>query len=151
MIDISGYGASGGGRGLSSFEDMQDDVAHLFKQIKNDLPIFLMGHSMGGGLVLNFVLANTDLKLAGVILNSPFFRFPTSVRLGYFKLRLLNFLSRNVPEIAMSTKISLNSITKDLEVLDSYKDDIFLMSAITLKTVKALVDVTSPHTKESLM
>ena len=106
---------------------------------------------MGGGLVLNFLLANTDLKLAGVVLNSPFYRFPTNVRLNYFKLRLLNFLSRNVPEIAMSAKISINSITKDLEVIDSFKDDPLLLVPLTLKTVKALVDVTTPHTKESLM
>lgn len=144
MIDISGFGASGGGRSLSSFEDMQDDITFLFRQIDNELPIFLMGHSMGGGLVLNFIIANPSLKLAGVILNSPFYRFPGNVRLNFFKLRLINWLSRNVPEIVMSTKISINSITKDTEVIDSYKDDILLMSGITLKTVKTLLDVTIP-------
>jgi len=151
MIDISGFGGSGGGRSLSTFEDMQDDIGVLFKQIKNEKPIFLLGHSMGGGLVLNFVLANPDLNLAGLILNSPFYRFPANVRINFFKLQLIKFLSRNVPEIMMSTKISINSITKDKEVIASYEDDILLLSALTLRMVHSLVDVTMPLKQSELM
>lgn len=106
---------------------------------------------MGGGLVINFILANPDLHLAGLILNSPFYRFPQNVRMSFFKLKMLEILSQNLPEIMMSTKISMNSITKDIEVIASYEKDILLLSALTLRLVKALVDITIPLKKKNLL
>ena len=50
MIDLFGYGASGGGRCMGTFHLLQSNIASLFKRLNPDLPIFLMGHSMGGGI-----------------------------------------------------------------------------------------------------
>lgn len=120
LIDLTGYGISGGGIACGTFVQLQDDIATLFKQIKEDLPIFLFGHSMGGGLVTNFVYANPDLKLAGVILNAPFYRFPGKVRMNPIKLKVLKTLAEAVPEILIGSKISQNSITKKKQVIESY-------------------------------
>lgn len=49
---------------------------------------------------MNFVLANPDLKLAGLILNSPFYRFPANVRMNIAKLKVLKFLAKTIPVIS---------------------------------------------------
>ena len=52
MIDLRGYGGSGGGRVNSSYHQLQANIASLFARLNPDLPIFLFGHSMGGGNIL---------------------------------------------------------------------------------------------------
>lgn len=71
--------------------------------------------------------------------------------MNYFKMRLLELLSQNLPEIMMSTKISMNGITKDTEVIASFQDDILLLSALTLRLVKALMDITMPLKAKNLV
>lgn len=51
MIDLRGYGGSGGGRAMSTFHQLQSNIAGLFARVNPELPIFLFGHSMGGGNV----------------------------------------------------------------------------------------------------
>ena len=36
-----------------------------------------MGHSMGGGTLLSFLLKNSNLKISGVILSNPFVKLDT--------------------------------------------------------------------------
>ena len=50
MVDLTGFGVSGGPRSGADFTQMQDDIAYLLKQVDESLPLFLMGHSMGGGI-----------------------------------------------------------------------------------------------------
>ena len=54
-FDFRGLGKSDGSRfDTKNFEDFQQDIATCLKQIDNILPTFLLGHSMGGGLILHF-------------------------------------------------------------------------------------------------
>lgn len=151
MTDLTGYGASGGGLAMGTFVQLQDDIGTLFKQIKEDLPIFLFGHSMGGGLVTNFVYANPDLKLAGVILNAPFYRFPGKVRMGKIKLKVLKTLADAVPEILIGSKISINSITKKKSQLETYPEDKLCVPYLTLGMVNTLIDITLPLKGKNIM
>jgi len=52
MIDLQGYGLSGGGRCMANFHQLQSNIAKLFSRINPEKPIFLFGHSMGGGKLL---------------------------------------------------------------------------------------------------
>lgn len=49
LVDLRGYGASGGGRVMATFHELQANIASLFAKLNPDKPIFLFGHSMGGG------------------------------------------------------------------------------------------------------
>ena len=136
---------------MSSFIHMQDDIGTIFKQIKDEKPIILFGHSMGGGLVTNFVLANPDLKLAGVILSAPFYRFPENVKMNYFKRKVLKFIAGNVPEIVIASKLSVNAIVKTTEPICSALDDVLFNKNMTLATVNALIDITLPLKQSELV
>jgi len=75
-FDGRGHGKSVEGRPDAFFESAQDylqDIDVLFGKAKNylkDLPTFLLGHSMGGGLVAAYVLKYQP-EATGVILSSP--------------------------------------------------------------------------------
>ncbi len=79
-LDLRGHGRSGGTRGVSrTYENMRSDVDVLTDKTREefpDLPHFLFGHSMGGGLVLNYVLKRGAKALSGVIATAPMLRLP---------------------------------------------------------------------------
>ena len=96
-IDLRGYGCSGGGRCQGSLTEFLKDVQRLVEQVDSNLPLFLMGNSMGSGIINLFIQSNPQLDLAGVILSSPFYRFPKDVKVNIAKRILVSFLARNMP------------------------------------------------------
>ena len=66
-MDLRGHGTSEGLRGHTpSWDQFLGDVNLLLDQGESDLPSFLYGHSMGGGIVLSYAL-QTNRGLKGVI------------------------------------------------------------------------------------
>ena len=77
-FDLRGHGRSEGPIGdAPSYEQLLDDVGLLLSEAERrfapDLPVFLFGHSHGGGLVLNYGLRRRP-RLRGVIATSPWLR-----------------------------------------------------------------------------
>jgi alpha-beta hydrolase superfamily lysophospholipase len=75
--DLRGHGKSEGKRGHTpSYEAYLSDIAKLLQKSKEAFPgknIFLFGHSMGGNLVINYVLHNNP-NIKGVILTGPWLK-----------------------------------------------------------------------------
>ena len=76
-VDLRGHGQSGGPRGVcKDYGDMTADVASLIAETQRlypNLPHYLFGHSMGGGLVLHMGLTQ-DHNLAGYLVSAPLLR-----------------------------------------------------------------------------
>ena len=70
--DLPGQGRTAGRRGhIRSFQAYIDTVEHWFKEAMTfRLPVFLLGHSMGGLIVIR-MLMEKRLPTKGVILSSP--------------------------------------------------------------------------------
>jgi alpha-beta hydrolase superfamily lysophospholipase len=73
-LDHQGHGRSGGRRGwVSDFSVFLDDLATLHDGVRMehaDLPLFLLGHSMGG-LIVTAYLLDRPLRPGFVVLSSP--------------------------------------------------------------------------------
>lgn len=73
-FDLRGHGHSAGVRvGVDSFDDYVDDLAAFTDRVRHqehDLPVFVMGHSMGGAIVTLYALDKKP-QLAGLILSGP--------------------------------------------------------------------------------
>lgn len=123
-FDQQGYGRSGGNRGhvrdLEAF--LQDIGLHLEKtrELYPGKPLFLYGHSMGGGLCLNYV-ARKEPQLAGLIVTGPWIRlaFPTPT----LKVIVGRLLRNIVPKLALPTGLNANHISRDEAVVNAYKND----------------------------
>ncbi|WP_291860791.1 alpha/beta hydrolase [Marinilabilia sp.] len=76
-VDLRGHGLSEGRRGhIDHINNYLDDISSLIRLVKHSwegLPVFLYGHSMGGSLVLNFLLKKRQ-DFAGAVITSPWLR-----------------------------------------------------------------------------
>ena len=63
MLDFSGFGFSFGERAMSNIEELYDDLLTIMSIIDDEYPLFLVGHSMGGGILLSFLKLNPHLKI----------------------------------------------------------------------------------------
>lgn len=76
-FDLRGHGKSPGPRGHTpSYEALMQDISSLLEVANkqfSQLPSFLYGHSLGGNLVLNYVIRRQP-KLKGVIVTGPWLR-----------------------------------------------------------------------------
>ncbi len=105
-MDLRGHGQSEGRRGyINSGDQLMDDITELLIETRKnhpELPLFLLGHSMGGNLAAHYILRNRSRELAGVILSSPMFRLafrPSPWRIAYG-----NFFSHFFPGMSLSFK-----------------------------------------------
>ena len=72
--DLRGHGRSEGPRvHVGSFSEHVEDLGRFIASVRDEfpsLPLFLMGHSMGGAIVTRWTIEN-DPELNGLILSAP--------------------------------------------------------------------------------
>ncbi len=123
-MDLRGHGRSGGRRGVTpNYLTIMDDIHRLLIEAGQqypDLPGFLYGHSLGGSLVLNFVLRKLP-RLRGVIATSP------GLRPGFsppaWKVSLGRALYNLWPSFTMANGIELEALSQDPGVIERYRND----------------------------
>ncbi len=123
-IDLRGHGLSPGKRGhVSSYQRMLDDIDLLLVDAQErypDIPLFLYGHSMGGGLVLNYALRRDGL-LAGVIATGP------ALRLGFepppLQVALTRLMSAIWPAFTQASGLDSQALSRDPKVVQRYQAD----------------------------
>ncbi len=135
--DLRGHGRSEGKRGLvESFQEYIKDYHTFYKLVKagNDkqLPIVLLGHSMGGLVTVKFLLdyeANIEVK--GFVLSSPLMGI--SMKVSPVKDYAAKMMVSLLPTITMSNDINFRDLSHDLEIIKSYDADPFRHNRISPK------------------
>jgi alpha-beta hydrolase superfamily lysophospholipase len=111
-VDLRGHGLSEGRRGhISRLSDFMDDIGTLVKRAKHnrdELPLFLYGHSMGGNLVLNFLLRKRQ-DFSGAVVTSPWLKLkhPPSEII----LRTATWAVHFMPAVRFNTGIKSSQLT----------------------------------------
>lgn len=123
-FDHQGYGRSEGKRGhAKNLQVLLDDIGLLLektRQMYSDTALFLYGHSMGGGLSLNYVTRRSpDLK--GLIATGPWIRLAFETPL--IKVIAGKILRRFMPTLTLPTGLAAHFISHDDAVVDAYKSD----------------------------
>lgn len=130
-FDLRGHGESGGQKGNGSICEFTSDIHALLSYAHQQYPFIpkiLYGHSMGGNLVLRYVI---DYKpnLLGVISTSPWLRLfkpPAG-----FMLKVVELLNRFSPRIPLSSGLFAKYISRDPKVVDEYQNDPLIHPRIT--------------------
>mgnify|MGYP001289508081 FL=1 len=123
-IDLRGHGNSEGQRGhMPSFDQMMHDLTLSLAHVTNDykgIPVILYGHSMGGNLILNYLLRNSD-GVIGAIATGPY------LRLGFDPPKwkvLLAKLSANIyPALSQPTGLERVALARSPQIIDEYEND----------------------------
>jgi alpha-beta hydrolase superfamily lysophospholipase len=122
-FDHRGHGRSPGQQGfINSFDEFQQDV-HAFVQMVSQReagkPFFLMGHSMGGGIVLNYILHHPE-GLDGVIASAP---AVGALDIPPVLLLLSRVLDKLLPSLSVATGLDATGVSRDLEAVRAYQND----------------------------
>lgn len=111
--DLRGNGRSPGARGhIGSWREYREDLRRFVGLVRGEepgLPLFLLGHSLGGLIVLDYALHHAD-GLRGVIASAP----PLG-RLGVPAPLLLlgRVVSRLWPSFSLETGMDLSGLARD--------------------------------------
>lgn len=122
--DQIGHGKTEGKRGhVSSYDMLLGCVGELTSkmvQLVPAKPMFLFGHSMGGNVLLNYLIRRNP-KINGAIVSAPWLKLafdPPAIQ-----VKLGRLVSGILPGLVQSTKLDVNTISKDPKEVKRYVDD----------------------------
>lgn len=123
-FDLRGHGKSGGARGhFPSLEAVLQDIRQFLQQLTRlhpETPQFLYGHSLGGILVLSYVL-QYSAGLKGVIATGAGLRTPLQDQ--KVKIAMVNLLGPVFPGLTLASGLDANTISRDPDVVKKYAAD----------------------------
>ncbi|CAG8534727.1 7127_t:CDS:2 [Paraglomus occultum] len=112
-------GVTGGWR--VSCSDITDA---LRKQRRSGIPQFLMGHSMGGGLVLHYAtLGEERNNISGVIACSPWLDQPPAIRAKWYQRWMGDLGSMVMPNMTITLHVDPKGISHDPAEVKKYEND----------------------------
>ena len=123
-MDQRGHGKSGGKRGyVPEFQRLLQDLDAMLSLVRTenpDKPLFLYGHSMGGCVVLSYLIQYKP-DLAGAIVTGAFIKLafePNPIVLIMGKL-----MNRIYPSFTQSNQVDPHLISRDKKVVTDYVND----------------------------
>lgn len=139
-LDHRGLGRSGGVRGdVEKFEYYLDDLETFAKRAAGRHPglkTFLVGHSIGGLLVLGACARNPKVA-NGVVASSPC--LDLSMKVPPVKAALGRLLARIAPTLALDNGIPSEGVSRDPAVVEAYKRDPLRYGKVTARFFVELV------------
>ncbi|MBI2340532.1 MAG: lysophospholipase [Deltaproteobacteria bacterium] len=140
LFDQRGHGRSDGLRShVDSFGHYLKDLDEFTRFVagrEKGKKIFMVGHSMGGQIVLNYV-ARGGTPLAGFVTSSA--NIQVALNIPWLKRKLALGLSRFVPRLNLAGEIDPKWISRDPEVVRAYKRDPLVSKKISLKLIAELL------------
>lgn len=140
LFDHRGHGKSDGLRSYVDNFDVYlkdlDEFAQFVAEQEKGKKIFMVGHSMGGQIVLNYV-GRYRTSLSGFITSSA--NIQIAVPLSKLKMFLGLNMSRLLPRIMLLNEIDPVWISRDKEVVRAYKRDPLVSKKISLKLASEII------------
>jgi acylglycerol lipase len=123
-LDLRGHGRSEGKRGhVKSFLDYVHDLKLFVNKVKKkneDVPLFLLGHSMGASIAIRFVLTFQN-EIAGLILSAP--SLVPVMEIPGWRITFASILSAFMPSCNLASVVNVPDLSHDEEVVQSYLSD----------------------------
>jgi alpha-beta hydrolase superfamily lysophospholipase len=132
-MDLRGHGQSDGRRGHArSFDALLQDVDRFRREVEglvdDRTPLFLLGQSMGGLLVLRF-LEEYRSHFRGALVISPW--LATAMRAPRWKVMAGNLFSRVFPALPFRSGINPEHLCSDPAIVRRYREDPWVHSILT--------------------
>ncbi len=138
-FDLRGHGHSAGKRmAVRTFQELPEDVGtfiELVQRLTPDLPLFLLGMSLGGLIALNYS-QQRPAGLNGVVAIAP---AVTEAGVALIVRRLIPLLARLVPHFAFDPGLDLGHISRDTAAAQAYTSDPLFQRRTTPKLAAELL------------
>jgi acylglycerol lipase len=149
-VDLPGHGNSDGPRGnIKNFAVTDEMIDILYSSSVNTfrgVPLFLYGHSLGGCIVLDYLLRRKP-DLTGAIVTSPWLIL--SFEPAKYKLVLVSILTHILPGLVQPTGLVLKYISHDNEVVEKYKTDPLVHDRISVSLFHCAMTTAASSLKNS--
>ncbi len=123
-FDLPGHGHTPGRRGvIPSPEKVYDTIDLIISESAVEhpgIPLFIYGHSLGGGLVLHYLVRRRP-ELAGAIVTSPWVTLTTEPPL--LKALLADVAGTLLPGLVQSSGLRTADLSRDPDVEEAYRND----------------------------
>jgi alpha-beta hydrolase superfamily lysophospholipase len=138
--DHHGHGESGGPRGgLAASRRLVDDLAEIVdstrRRTPRDVPLLLLGHSLGG-LVAASYAADHPRHVDGLVLSSP----ALAMRLGPVQRLLLRTLPHFAPQLRVGNGLDPAWLSHDPEVERAYRADPLVHDRVSVRLARFIAD-----------
>lgn len=123
-VDLPGHGLSEGRKGHIRDYSVTDEMIRILedecRKTFPGVPLFIYGHSMGGGIVMDYILRNQP-AVAGAVVTSPWLKL--SFEPSRAKVFLAGVMKHVFPSLVQSTGLNTADLSRDTDVIDNYKAD----------------------------
>jgi acylglycerol lipase len=122
-FDLRGHGRSEGRRAfIRSFDEFLADLDLFLARVRSRhrrTPVFLLGHSMGGGITPLFVITRKP-DISGLILSAGALKISDDI--SPLLIRMSGIVGRILPKLP-TIKLDSSAISRDPEVVKHYDND----------------------------
>ncbi|MEH2171707.1 alpha/beta hydrolase [Nostoc sp.] len=125
-LDLRGHGRSPGQQGyINAWSEFREDLGAFLQLIQTqnpECPVFLLGHSLGAVIVLDYILRYPQ---QASLLQGAIALAPTLGKVGVSPIRVLlgKMLSRVWPRFTLNTGIDISAGSRDPQVLAAIAQD----------------------------
>ena len=123
--DHRGHGRSDGKRGYArSAEQLIEDAEFALMKCRSlflDIPIFILGHSMGGQIAASFMKKIKSRELSGGILSSAWLQLVSPP--PAWQISMARMIKKLFPSLTLANGLEPNQITSVQEEADAYQRD----------------------------
>jgi acylglycerol lipase len=123
-VDLPGHGRSDGKRGnvknYALLGEMIDILISSCKQTFPGIPVYIYGQSLGGGIVLDYLL-HKNPRIKGAIVTSPWLRL--SFKPAKIKLIMASVMKNLLPGLIQPSGLNVDHISHDKTEIEKYKSD----------------------------
>ncbi|MFW5975233.1 MAG: alpha/beta hydrolase [Desulfosalsimonas sp.] len=140
--DHRGHGRSSAKRGhVRRFSDYTADLEIILEkcreQVPENRPVFILGHSLGGLMVLDLAMQSPDL-ISGVIASSP--ALAPSVEIPRAKASAGRILSRIWPAVTFDNELEPEYLSHDIDVVKNYVSDRLVHRRVSARLFTEMMD-----------
>jgi len=140
-FDLPGHGRSGGRRGvMPSLEKIYETIDLMLAALAGEypgVPLFIYGHSLGGGIVLNYLVRNNP-AIKGAIVTSPWIYLTETPPKA--KVILVKLMKRLVPGMTQPSGLKTEYLSREPAVASRYNDDPLVHGLISAGLFSAVTD-----------
>lgn len=133
MLDLRGHGNSEGRRGhAQGFDVLLQDLDRFRREVQGlvplELPLFLIGHSLGGLIALRY-LEEYEPAFRAAVITSPW--LGTVVPAPRWQIVAGAVLNRILPAFPFAVRLDPHDLTRDPDRVADYRDDPEIHSTLT--------------------
>ncbi len=134
-LDLRGHGASEGRRGhVRRFSALLQDVDRFRREVQGlvpvNLPLFLLGHSMGGLIAIRY-LQEYEFPFEGAVITSPW--LGNAEPMAEWMRVVMGLLDRVLPALPVPFRVDPHELTHDDERAADSRDDPRIHRTITAR------------------